>query len=244
LNPLNQEKRLFLGLAHHVHFLNVGSFLTTVICAMAFKWEAKDIIWGLWASSLSTGYAMIVIGSLRGVFVGKAGERVTAVVSALFLIPFFTVHFGGFHIGHAVFLMSFFPVNAPLNSGIFPFLSHHLSFMNLNPGTLKFVGNLLFVFQSYWIVVAATFVSRFGDFRKIVARSDGFNFISPYANVIRMHILIFVFAGLNGAHLDRFALYPVLLFYFFPWGALLFGRKKKETDPSGVAVESSVLIKE
>jgi hypothetical protein len=32
-----------------------------------------------------------------------------------------------------------------------------------------------------------------------------------------MHLLIFVFAGLNAAGLSRYAVYPVLAFYFFPW---------------------------
>jgi hypothetical protein len=158
---------------------------------------------------------------------GKWGERIAATISAAFLIPFFTVHFGGFHIGHAAFLMDIFPVNAPADSGAYRFVSRQFAALGAPPRALPFVANLAYVFQSYWIVVAATFVSRFHDFRKIATGKSGFNFMSPYVNVVRMHLLIFVFAGLNAAHLDRLALSPVLLFYFFPWGELLFGRKKK-----------------
>ena len=41
-------------------------------------------------------------------------------------------------------------------------------------------------------------------------------------------LLIFVFAGLNAAGLEYWALYPVLLLYFFPAGSVLkalFGRR-------------------
>ena len=43
----------------------------------------------------------------------------------------------------------------------------------------------------------------------------------PYKNVVRMHILIFVFAFLSVVGLRSFVLYVVLVFYFFPIGALL-----------------------
>jgi len=45
----------------------------------------------------------------------------------------------------------------------------------------------------------------------------------PYGNVVRMHLLIFVFAGLSAAGLASWALYPVLFFYFFPMGKMLKG---------------------
>jgi hypothetical protein len=45
-------------------------------------------------------------------------------------------------------------------------------------------------------------------------------FKKPYANVVRMHLLIFIFAGLHGAGLAELGIYPVLLFYFVPWAEL------------------------
>jgi len=50
--------------------------------------------------------------------------------------------------------------------------------------------------------------------------------IKPYANVIRMHLLIFFFAGAKFFNLDSFMVYAVVYFvYFFPWNEF---RKKKE----------------
>jgi hypothetical protein len=45
-------------------------------------------------------------------------------------------------------------------------------------------------------------------------------FRKPYTNVIRMHLLIFVFAGLHAAGMADLGIYPVLLFYFVPWARL------------------------
>ena len=40
----------------------------------------------------------------------------------------------------------------------------------------------------------------------------------PYKNVIRMHLLIFFFAGAGAMQLDNFAVYAVVYaVYFFPW---------------------------
>jgi hypothetical protein len=46
----------------------------------------------------------------------------------------------------------------------------------------------------------------------------GFNPMSAYVNVIRMHILIFFFAGTAAAGIENFAIYAVVYaVYFFPW---------------------------
>ena len=55
-----------------------------------------------------------------------------------------------------------------------------------------------------------------GDFRRALWAGEGPNMMLPYGNVIRMHVMIFVFAGLYSAGLQAWAIYPVLLFYFFP----------------------------
>ena len=79
---------------------------------------------------------------------------------------------------------------------------------------------------AYWPFVLMTFVSRARDFKLGEGRQalEGAMFL-PYLNVIRMHILIFVFAGLQAAKLAHYAIFPVLLFYFFPWR--VFNRERK-----------------
>jgi hypothetical protein len=79
-----------------------------------FRWETVDLVWNLELSSLLVGYALIV-WSLFGPSALLAGEgrRVAAVaafVGGIFMLAFFTVHFGMFHLVYAVvYAVYFFP---------------------------------------------------------------------------------------------------------------------------------------
>jgi len=193
-------------------------FVGTVIAVSVFDWKAKDLIWGLWICSLTFGYTTILVAIFAPAVRAGGGAGLTMAFGGLFLLAFFTVHFGGFHIGHGVFLNAFFPLIG--EGGDFP-----------NP--FQIIGVALAL---YWPMVLATFVSRFSDlpFDSEMFRASGPTgdvktaspLIKPYVNVIRMHILIFVFAFMHGLKLGNLAIYPVLLFYFFPWRAFFANRKK------------------
>jgi hypothetical protein len=272
------------------------SFFATVLIAYWQGWVAKDIIWGLWVSSLLIGYSFLVTMILSSYVHGSApmekkwetrtkadqlkakryrpivtniavtiaafmflGPRsgiawsvllVCALFSALtliipaetddgprsfrrvflrrfasltpavlFMLAFFTVHFGGFHFVHGLFLNGFFP------------LVEWNPFSESPGGVLS--GFFLIIrkaYTEYGPFVLFSAVSRFGDYRKAFTTEKEPNMFLPYLNVIRMHLLIFVFAGLHAAGLESYAVYPVLLFYFFPAGSLfkaLFGRARR-----------------
>ena len=180
--------------------LDLFAFAGTVACAMLFRWEARDVIWGLWISSLTVGYATIVSTIVRGVRHVLGGYKALAIVGALGALAFFTVHFGMFHFVHAVFL-----------NGFFPLIEEGDGFPNL----LALVARSI---ASFWPLIIASFLSRLSDIFPISPTAMGKeSFAAPYANVVRMHLLIFVFAGLHMADLSRLAIIPVLAAYFFPW---------------------------
>ena len=210
--------------------------------AWYFQWQVRDLVWSLWLSSLVIGYAMIVWSIFgAGIFVAVKGwgQRdkfpneprgpmlaggAVLLAGGLFLLAFFTVHFGMFHFVHSVFLQVFFPVE---------------------PGTAKsFPGPALYweVFQRYWWFLPAAAIAERAAFRfapaepapsdpsvkaeDIVARKarnalggrgkDGM--MAPYKNVIRLHLLIFFFAFAHFAKLENFGVYAVVYaVYFFPW---------------------------
>ena len=183
--------------------LDLFAFAGTVAFATFFRWEARDVIWGLWISSLTVGYATIVSNVVRGVRQVVGGYRALAVLGGVGTLAFFTFHFGMFHFVHAVFLNGFFPI---VESGD--------GFPNLPGMAARALG-------SFWPLVVASFLSRLSDiFPSSPGRSVKDSFAAPYANVVRMHLLIFVFAGLHAAGLSRLAIIPVLAAYFFPWKAL------------------------
>ncbi len=189
--------------------LDLFAFAGTVACATIFRWEARDVIWGLWISSLTVGYATIVSNVVRGVRGVLGDYKIVAVVGGLGALAFFTFHFGMFHFVHAVFLNGFFPLVE--SSDGFP---HFLSMVAKSAA-------------AFWPLIVASFLSRLSDiFPGSPAPSGKDSFAAPYANVIRMHLLIFVFAGLHMADLSRLAILPVLAAYFFPWKAV-FGRSRQ-----------------
>ncbi len=213
-------------------------------------WETTDLVWSLWLSSLVVGYAMILwsifspaILIARGMaqdrtieFNGKAVSLAALggtayLVGALFLLAFFTFHFGMFHFVHSAFLSSFFPVE--------PGLKHPQM-----PGPALYAE----VVRRYWMFLPMAFLAERKAFRlpvpkpedvavtaeaiaKRKARNNGFTgMMAPYKNVIRMHLLIFFFAFAHFAKLENFLVYAVVYaVYFFPWRLV----KKNPADSVG-----------
>ena len=203
------------------------------------RWETKDLVWSLWLSSLLVGYAMIVWKIFGGAFfIGTkawsdrallserskgplAAGGAVLLIGGLFLLAFFTVHFGMFHFVHSVFLNAFFPVEPGLRG----------------PSAALYWQ----VLTVYWPFVLVAAVAERHAFRlgpkpeeppdtavtveAIAARKarnakkggmDGM--MAPYKNVIRLHLLIFFFAFASFAKLDNFLVYAVVYaVYFFPW---------------------------
>ena len=140
------------------------AFVIGLALAWQFQWETRDLVWSLWLSSFVIGYAMIVWGIFgpgaeiaRAAWRGRAelvgAPKMPAVAGGavllaggLFLLAFFTVHFGGFHFVHSVFLNSFFPVE---------------------PGTKSFPGPALYweVFLRYWWFLPAAAIAERSAFR-------------------------------------------------------------------------------
>jgi Family of unknown function (DUF6498) len=226
------------------------AFVVGLGLAWYFQWETRDLVWSLWLSSAVIGYAMIV-WSIFGPAVSVAtkawrereklrgtrpswGVGLGAGVLAFggfFLLAFFTVHFGGFHFVHSVFLNSFFPVEPALAK--------------------SFPGPWLYweVFQRYWWFLPAAAIAERAAFRLAPAEPDGppdtavtveaiaarkfrnaksglgGGMMAPYKNVIRLHLLIFFFAGAHFLKLDSFLVYAVVYaVYFFPWRLVGKGR--------------------
>lgn len=210
-------------------------------------WQTRDLVWSLWLSSLVVGYAMIITMVVRGVRRTRAGAgallpgasaamRVaggaTLWVGALFVLGFFTVHFGMFHFIHSVFLQVFFPV-----SGVAP------------QGPNLQLAVYLDVVQAYWIFLPVAFLAERQAFREGGAvpvtnpsveqlpgpvgrarQAGGGEMMAPYRNVIRLHLLIFFFAFAHFMKLEHFLVYAVVYaVYFFPWRVL---RKEPAAAPA------------
>ena len=203
--------------------------------AWFLHWQVRDLVWSLWLSSLVVGYAMIVwrifgpVMTARSTTAGPATAAPLALylLGGVFLLAFFTFHFGMFHFVHSVFLNLFFPVSE----------GHARGFMAF--------GLYLQVFRSYWPFVLVAAVAERQAFWRPTAllvgpdlvpgrmgtaksRAVGDSLMEPYKNVVRMHLLIFFFAFAHFARLESYFVYAVVYaVYFFPWRLLR--RAKPET---------------
>jgi len=74
--------------------------LIPAACVLFFGWSALALLLLYWAEN-------VVIGLVNVLRMGVAGVRegVGGVLTSLFLIPFFIVHYGGFCAGHLVFIL-------------------------------------------------------------------------------------------------------------------------------------------
>jgi hypothetical protein len=209
------------------------AFVVGLAAARWAGWSTGDLIWSLWLSSFVVGSATIlwIIGvpSVKLAILawqmrhdpGTAPHEMLVewaliFVGALFMLAFFTAHFGGFHYGDAEFLFSYFPITLPgiTNTG--------------GPGKAEY----LEILRRYWIFLPAAFLSHRAMFlrapltispdRRHASFADyskqGGAFAEPYKNVLRMHFVIMFFCFVDFLGLENFFVYAVVYaVYFFPW---------------------------
>ncbi len=189
------------------------AFVVGLAIAGLAGWDTGDLVWSLWLSSLVVGYSMIVWSIFSRAW-GRYGEM----LGGVFLLAFFTVHFGMFHFVHSMFLGQFFPLEGVRGSG--------------RPDYLEVVAR-----YGIWLPVAffaerAAFRRppprvenntsvKAADIEARKARDGGAMMMRPYINVVRLHLLIFFFAFAHFLKWENFAVYAVVYaVYFFPWRLL------------------------
>ena len=208
------------------HARNLGLFAVTLLIAWLQDWQAADIAWSMWISSLVTGYAWIVVTILTSGhqimysngFGGKMPANVKAqppasamIVLGLFLLGFFTVHFGGFHFGHAQFLKIFFPTEG------------------IDEGT-DFREIILTSLALYWPFVTITMAERSMALYRAAQEGKTFNLFAPYLAVVKNHLMI-IFIGFTSLLIKQEqVLWLLLAFYFFPYGNFLKGEDSPSTE--------------
>lgn len=196
-------------------------FAAGLTAAWVLRWRTADLVWSLWLSSLVIGFATfawVIFGpAFRAGRAGKTGAAAGLAIGGGLLMAFFTVHFGLFHAVHSIFLNLFFPVG-PKTGGLI---------------NVELYGQVL---RQYWWFLPAALLSERAVFRTGVPagaepgtpqelRRAADSLGAPYKRVVRLHLLIFFFAGAAWAGLDGFPVYVVVYaVYFFPWHLLRRGR--------------------
>jgi hypothetical protein len=223
-------------------------FFVSLVFAYYHKWTTTDLIWSFWTASLTVGYTLIIVYAFRipreirrgyksKAFreseaykktpknVLKAGMIAASIIPPLFIIPFFTVHFGGFHFVHSMFLNQFYPHPVLNDPAIGQFWIEKGQSMNL----LNFMHDLGVLVQFYWPLVLASAINEV-DWKEPEEKEfkwpppkkkDGAAMFRPYIKVIKMHLLIFMLAGMQAANWEAQRVYLIVFaVFFFPFGKL------------------------
>ena len=130
--------------------------------------------------------------------------------AGIFLIVFFSIHFGGFHFIHSIFLNGFFPLIDEQPFGKTPAETVFM-FRDLITASLT----------RYWFFIAASVVASFDNIFATLKGTGGDFMLEPYKNVIKMHAMIFIIAFAGAAGLHQYVLYAALFLYFFPVGEMV-----------------------
>jgi hypothetical protein len=215
------------------------AFTVGLAVARWARWDAGDLVWSLWLSSLVVGYSIIVWTIARPAFqIGRGawGARTLTVahpkallafwsllvIGVLFGLAFFTIHFGMFHYIHSQLMISFFPIET---GGVAASAS--------GAGMSTYAE----IMRRYWTFLPAAFLAERAAFMRkplsleldlsrgasAAAKSGKPSRVqnmvwAPYRSVARMHVLIFFFFFAHFARLDNFIVYAVVYAaYFFPW---------------------------
>lgn len=183
-----------------------------------YGWDTAGLVWGLWLASLVVGYAIIVTHVARQIMLGLSAP------AGIGMLVFFTIHFGGFHWVHSMFLDMFFPIEGSnsMRSG--------------SPGLAQYVE---VVQRAWWFIPLAFLAERdafradavaLGSHRGQAGSNTGR--MSPYHNVMRLHLLIFFFAFAAGVGLPALLIYLVVYaVYFFPWASLRSIYRRSQAGP-------------
>lgn len=160
--------------------------------ATFWGWEAYNIILLYWAENLAVGFYNI----LKIAFAKM--PHPAAHLSKLFLIPFFTVHYGGFTGVHGIFVLAFFKKEEPpFPSGdawpcFFVFVQLLLNVMKQAYASMSTQMRcaLLALFLSHGV----SFVHNYLIKGEYATASPPKLMASPYGRIVVMHIAI-LFGG-------------------------------------------------
>lgn len=211
---LETEIPIWLQLA-----IGLFSFLVIFFLARVEKWTAADMVWSLWITSLTIGFSYLFAGVISKALSGAdesslmnrlfqdsipSGIKFGALfIGMIFQLVFFTLHFGVFHFVYSIFLNDFFPI---MDQSFERFTDFFF-----------FTG---FSLKAYWPVILFTALASLRKFQRIFNQSEANFAKSAYINVIKIHVSIFLFAGLSTTEMQAWMLAVVFVVYFFPFGAM------------------------
>jgi len=224
---------------------DILAFLLTGFSAFYFEWQANELCWGLWVSSLLTGWTVIVFSVLRILLrlagvpllreedLGEQNDPLSAYFRSKTFsknlkdkknpfasLPTILMMVGSIVIG--VFTWFHFTFFHTVHAMLMSF------FLQMEPldlfGPNGFINAdkgvvLAYLIENYWPMILGTFIARRGI---ILSGNPGVNLKAIYGGVMRIHFFILLSAILffliyfGIEFYQRFILLVLLFLFFFP----------------------------
>ena len=173
-------------------------------------WGAGDVVWSLWSTSFITGYITLLVTIIGGGAAlaarggGGLGAFAVLLAGAAFMLAFFSVHFGMFHVIHSVFLNLFFPL---------------VEWGRPEPGlVVQAQTYLLRCLEAYPAFIALCVLSHVPAWRRPASLRNGMT--APYASVVKLHLIIIAIGFSQAASAEYATVIVFLGVYFLPLGAI------------------------
>jgi hypothetical protein len=202
--------------------------LLPVIAVVFFGWKAVPLVALYWLENLVIG-AFTILRML-----GTIAANALNIPIALFMVPFFTVHYGMFCFGHGIFLSAFAGGKvgnaAPGFSGMQTLVDWALG---TGPYMLWFVGAIILVNAIFYIV---DFIGR-GDYRTTQLPVEMF---APYGRIVTLHVAIILGAGLMMAFGQPLLGVLILIILRVVFGMILNMLRQRKIEGGGNKILNAV----
>ncbi len=197
------------GLARPSGWILVAVNLGILLAVLYFGWSVFDVMFLFWAENVIIG----IINIFKMIFAFPLidddktqlawNERLAAMAVSwsirLILIPFFIFHYGGFCLGHGIFMLAFFKEFGEFDQSLFTVIP------------ALFTGGLAFPL----ILLAASHLYSFvfnylggGEYRQATPMSL---MVQPYGRIIALHIAILLGGFLTMALGDQTWMLVILI---------------------------------
>ena len=203
--------------------------LLPVTAVILFGWSAVPLVALYWLENLIIG-AFTILRML-----GTVAANVVNLAMALFMVPFFTVHYGMFCFGHGIFLRAFAGggsggSDAPGYDGMRSLVEWALG---TGPHMMWFVTAIIAVNGVFFLV---DFVLR-GGYREAQLPVEMF---APYGRIVTLHVAIILGAGLMLALGQPLLGVLILIVLRVAFGMALNMLRRRRIDGEGSAVLNAV----
>jgi hypothetical protein len=207
-----------------VSLASLGVDLLPLVAVLAFGWGATPLVALYWLENLVIGVFTIFR------MIGTAAAALINLGVALFMVPFFTVHYGGFCYGHGIFLNVF----ATGGEDSFPTPWGLVTWaLGTAPEMLWFVGAIVAVSTLYFVV---DYIGR-GEYRRTNASAE---MSSPYGRIITLHVAIILGAAVAFSMDEPLAGVLLLILIRVVFGIVMTVTRRRKRD-AAVAAGASVV---